>query len=69
MISDNYGDLVGSFFIRDPNTLPTPDVRINTGNKTYKVTSSSTNETAVLGSTTISSAETNYASEGTFRVV
>jgi hypothetical protein len=68
LISDNYGDLVGSFFIRDPNTLPTPDVRINTGNKTYKVTSSSTNETAVIGSTTISSAETNYASEGTLEL-
>jgi hypothetical protein len=64
LISDNYGDLIGSFFIRDPNTNPPPSVRINTGNKTYKVSSSSTNQTAAPGSTTISSAETNYTSEG-----
>jgi hypothetical protein len=68
LISDNFGDLVGSFFIRDPNTSPAPDVRINTGTKTYKVTSSSTNETAVAGSTTISSAETNYVSAGTLEL-
>jgi hypothetical protein len=64
LISDNLGDLIGSFFIRDPNTSPAPDVRINTGTKTYKVTSSPTNETAASGSTSVSTAETNYASEG-----
>jgi hypothetical protein len=64
LISDSLGDLIGSFFIRDPNTSPAPDVRINTGTKTYKVTSSPTNETAVSGSTSVSTAETNYASEG-----
>ena len=68
LISDNFGDLVGSFFIRDPNTTPAPDVRINTGTKTYKISSSSTNETAVTGSTTISSAETNYISDGTLEL-
>jgi hypothetical protein len=64
LISDSLGDLIGSFFIRDPNTSPAPDVRINTGTKTYKVTSSPTNETAASGSTSVSTAETNYASEG-----
>jgi hypothetical protein len=68
LISDNYGDLIGSFFIRNPNTSPAPDVRINTGNKTYKITSSSTNQTAVSGSTSISTAETNYVSEGTLEL-
>lgn len=68
LISDNYGDLIGSFFLRDPNTIPAPDVRINTGNKTYKLTSSSSNLTAVAGSTTISSGETNYVSEGTLEL-
>ena len=68
LISDNYGDLMGAFFIRDPNTSPPPDVRINTGNKTYKLTSSQSNESAVTGSTLISSVETNYVSEGTLEL-
>jgi hypothetical protein len=68
LISDNFGDLIGSFFIRNPNTSPVPDVRINTGNKTYKVTSSPTNENAISGSTSISTAETNYVSEGTLEL-
>jgi hypothetical protein len=68
LISDNFGDMIGSFFIRDPNTVPAPDVRINTGNKTYKVTSSSTNEIPASGSASISSAETNYVSEGTLEI-
>jgi len=65
LISDDYGDLIGAFFLRDPNTNPAPSVRINTGTKTYKVSSSSTNRIGILGDTTISSAETNYKSEGT----
>jgi hypothetical protein len=68
LVSDNFGDLIGSFFIRNPNTSPAPDVRINTGNKTYKVTSSPTNETAAPGSTSISSATSNYVSEGTLEL-
>jgi len=68
LISDNYGDLGGTFFLRDPNTSPVPDVRINTGTKTYKISSSPTNETAVSGSTTVSTAEANYVSEGTLEL-
>jgi len=68
LISDNFGDMNGSFFIRDPNTVPAPDVRINTGTKTYKVTSSSTNEIPASGSASISSAETNYVSDGTLEL-
>jgi hypothetical protein len=68
LISDNYGDLIGSFFIRDPNSNPPPDVRINTGTKTYLVTSSPTNDVAVVGSTTISGAGTNYISDGTLEL-
>lgn len=64
LISDNYGDLVGTFFLRDPHTSPPPQIRINTGTKTYKVTSSPTNEEAVLGSTKISKGETTFQSTG-----
>jgi hypothetical protein len=68
LISDNYGDLIGSFFLRDPNTVPSPTVKISTGTKTFKVTSSSTNATPLPGSNLISSAETSYKSEGVFEV-
>jgi hypothetical protein len=64
LISDNYGDLIGTFFLRDPHTSPPPQVRINTGTKTYKVTSSPTNEEAVAGSTKISKGETTFQSTG-----
>jgi hypothetical protein len=65
LISDNYGDIIGTFFLRDPNASPTPTVRIQTGNKTYKITSSSTNKDPLPGSTSVSTAETSYSSEGT----
>lgn len=68
LISDNFGDLIGTFFIRDPNTNPPPSVRINTGNKTYAISSSSINETPLVGSTLISSAETTYSSSGTLEL-
>lgn len=66
LISDQNGFLSGSFFIQDPNTTPPPTVRINTGSKVYKLTSSSTNQTPAPGSTSISSGETIYRSEGTW---
>ena len=64
LISDNYGDLLGSFFLRDPNSRPVPTVRINTGSKIYKLTSSSSNETPLLRSKLISSGECVYVSRG-----
>ena len=66
LISDINGFLSGSFFLKDPNTRPAPAVRIATGSKVYKITSSSTNETPLPGSTLISSGETIYKSEGTW---
>jgi len=64
LISDNYGDLIGSFFLKNPHTTPPPQVRIETGAKSYKLTSSSSNQTPLPGSKLISSAETVYRSEG-----
>lgn len=43
LVSDQYGDLIGCFFIRDPNTNPTPPVRIATGERTFKITSDLSN--------------------------
>jgi hypothetical protein len=65
LISDNYGDLIGSFFLRNPNGAPRPNVRISTGTKTYKLTSSSTNSPGLPGSNSVSFAETNYTAVAT----
>ena len=64
LISDNYGDLIGTFFLRDPNASPSPSVRITTGNKTYRITSSPTNSPGIPGSVSLSAAETNYLAQG-----
>jgi hypothetical protein len=65
LISDNFGDLIGSFFLRDPNAVPTPTVRISTGTKTFKLSSSLSNDDGLPGNTDISFAETNFNSDGT----
>jgi hypothetical protein len=69
LISDENGFVSGSFFLKDPNTKPKPTVRISTGSKTYKLSSSSTNETPLEGSSLISSGETIYKSQGTWEEV
>ena len=69
LISDNYGDLIGCFFLRNPLAQPAPVVRIFTGTKTYKVTNSSTNAKPLPGSKLITSAETSYQSTGIWRVL
>ena len=43
LITDNYGDVEGSFFIRDPFENPTPE-RLATGTKPYRLSSSKTND-------------------------
>jgi hypothetical protein len=65
LISDNFGDLIGTFFLRNPNTVPVPTVRISTGTKTFKLSSSSTNDPGLPGSSDTSFAETNFNSDGT----
>jgi hypothetical protein len=67
LITDNYGDLIGTFFIKDPNTLPPPTIRVSTGNKTFKLSSSPDNQNGLQNGTDISSAETTYLSEGTLQ--
>tara|TARA_B100001094_G_scaffold252306_1_gene250301 strand:+ start:18727 stop:26040 length:7314 start_codon:yes stop_codon:yes gene_type:complete len=65
LISNEYGKLQGSFFIKDPHTDPVPTVRIPTGRKTYRLTSSSTNQTPLKGSALGSAAQATYRSFGT----
>tara|TARA_B100000073_G_scaffold254029_1_gene214019 strand:- start:6253 stop:13377 length:7125 start_codon:yes stop_codon:yes gene_type:complete len=67
-ISDNYGDLIGSVFIRNPHTPTPPPERISTGTKAFKLTTSPTNATPLPGSKLISSAETTYTATGTWQM-
>ena len=68
LISDNYGDLIGSFFLRNPFVSPPPAVRIGTGTKTFKLTNSPTNAEPLPGSKLQSTAERTYSSLGRYEV-
>ena len=48
LITDTFGDLIGSFFIRDPNTNPPPTVRIKAGDRTFRVTTSESDAEQLL---------------------
>ena len=65
LISDAFGELFGSVFFRDPYATPAPTFRIRTGIRTFRLSSSSTNQTPALGETIISFAEALYESSGT----
>ena len=67
LISDVNGSLFGSFFIKNPHVNPAPNPRILTGKKTYRLSSSSVNETPLPGSTLISAGDATYTANGTFR--
>ena len=64
LISDNVGNVQGSFFFRDPLSTPVPAVRFKNGEKTFKLTSSSTNEETLEGSPAISSTQATYSTSG-----
>jgi len=66
LISDNWGDIVGNFFFRDPNTNPQPPVLIRSGTKTFKVTAVPPGVTPLPGSTAFASeAIGSYSGTGT----
>ena len=64
LIPDTFGDLLGSFFFRDPFSNPLPPLRFTTGTKSFKLSSSETNAKRLKGSLLISSAETTYEANG-----
>ena len=55
LVSDNWGDLIGSFFFRDSNTTPKPPNLFKTGTKTFRVTSAPAGTVPVPGSTDLAS--------------
>ena len=66
LISDNWGDIVGNFFFREPTTNPPPPVKVKTGTKTVKVTALPPGTTSVPGSTVFASeALGTYSGSGT----
>ena len=64
LISSDEGNLHGSFFFRNPLSTPVPAVRFKNGEKTFKLTSSSTNTLAVIGSPSNSVASATYHTSG-----
>jgi len=60
LITDNVGDLIGCFFIRNPLQTPTPSNTFGTGTKTFKLSSSSTNSSA----TSISYTQNSFYATG-----
>ena len=69
LVTDNFGDLQGSWYLRDPFVDPQPSVVIPSGNKEYKITGDATNAKELKGSKLISSASINFQSMGTFREI
>ena len=65
LLTDSFGELSGAFFFRDPYATPAPTFRLRTGVRTFRLTSSPTNETPTLGGTIISFSDTTFTSGGT----
>ena len=64
LISDNWGDIIGAFFFRDPNSKPQPAIRVKSGTKTVKVTALPPNTIELPGSTVFAS-DWNVTGNGT----
>ena len=66
LISDNWGDILASFFFRDPNANPAPPVKVKTGEKTVKITATPPGTINIPGSTVnASEAIGSYSGSGT----
>ena len=65
LITDNYGDVIGSFFIQDPNSDPEPTLKIKSGERLFKLTQSSANAAPLPGdAASISDAQGTYTANG-----
>jgi len=67
LVSDVDGTLFGSFFIKDPYSSIVPNLRISTGKKTFKLTSSKNNTIEISESSSNSFGNTTYTAEGTIQ--
>ena len=64
LIADRTGEVIGSFFFRNPLSSPPPALRFRTGISSFKLTSSPDNTENLPGSLLISDGETTYDTEG-----
>ena len=67
LVTDTFGELLGAFFFRDPYASPAPRFRLRTGQRSFRLSSSPTDATPILGSTSVSFCETNFTSGGTIQ--
>ncbi len=66
LISDSVGDILGSFFIRDPHKSPKPSVIIKVGRKEYALNNRKDGAKPLKGSKLGSYGSTEYETRGTF---
>ena len=64
IIADFYGGIQGSFYLQNPWLNPPVPARVPAGRASYRLTSSSTNEKILPGSTIYSAGQTRYESIG-----
>jgi len=55
LVSDNWGDLIGSFFFRNANAEPKPPVIFRSGAKTFRVTAATEGSIQLPGATALAS--------------
>ena len=66
LMSDNWGDILGSFFFRNANVTPQPPVLFYSGTKTFKLTATTPGTVTLPGSTALASDATGtYHATGT----
>ena len=66
LVTDGLGEVIGSFFFRNPLASPPPALRFRTGSSTFRLTSSEDNSENLPGSLLISDGEAIYNTEGGF---
>ena len=64
LVADRTGEVIGSFFFRNPLASPPPALRFRTGISTFRLTSSPDNSESLPGSLLISDGEVTYDTEG-----
>tara|TARA_B100000427_G_scaffold70548_1_gene56841 strand:- start:575 stop:8083 length:7509 start_codon:yes stop_codon:yes gene_type:complete len=66
LYSDNWGDVIGTFFFRNANAVPAPPTLFRSGTKTFKVTAAPVGTVTLPGSTAMASDATGtYHATGT----
>jgi len=65
LITDVFGNIIGSFFIEDPYSTPAPEIKFNTGSTEFVLTTSETNVANLPGQSSIVRATATYETGGT----